>query len=120
LDFARRAVADQPQSLAYCRTLATMLFRAGQHDEAIRRHEALLKEIGERPSAMLHQLVVGMAHHGANRPEQARPWLDGATRAIDTTAKEIPPGALAPAGMEVEDWVECLVLRREAERLRKK
>jgi WD40 repeat protein len=100
------------------RVLATAHFRAGNGKEAIRRHTEILKRnSSDAPVNVLSWLVLAMAHHRAGEAEAGRKYLDRATGWIDQAVANWPKESLAPGGLALHDWVECQVLRREAERL---
>jgi tetratricopeptide (TPR) repeat protein len=100
------------------RVLATAYFRAGNWKEAIRRHtEILKKNSAAAPANVLSWLVLAMAHHRAGEAKASQESLDRAVAWIDQAVANWPKEALAPGGLLLQDWVECQVLRREAERL---
>jgi tetratricopeptide (TPR) repeat protein len=100
------------------RILATAHFRAGDGKEAIRRHtEILKKNPGDAPINVLSWLVLAMAHHRAGEAQAGRKYLDRSVGWIDQAVANWPKESLAPGGLALHDWIECQVLRREAERL---
>jgi WD40 repeat protein/serine/threonine protein kinase len=102
----------------YRRVLATAHFRTGNWKEAISRHTEVLKtNPTDAPVNVLSWLVLAMAHHRAGEVKAGRSYLDRATRWIDKAVANWPKEALAPGGLLLEEWLECQVLRREAERL---
>jgi hypothetical protein len=100
------------------RVIATAYYRVGDWKESIRRHTTELKKNpADAPVNVLSWLVLAMAHHRAGEAEAARKYLDRATRWIDQAVANWPKESLAPGGLALHDWVECQVLRREAERV---
>jgi eukaryotic-like serine/threonine-protein kinase len=93
--------------------LGLALHRAGRDREAIVRCEQ--SEAGDWPSGrVLNWLGLALAHHRLGDDGAARRWL---TRA-ETYLGRTPPAAFAEAGaMFMTDWLEAMVLRREAEAL---
>ena len=60
-------------------------------------------------------LVLAMAHHRLGQPEQARAWMARADRWLDEEAADPSRAAIRfPPPMDSWDWVEAIVLYREA------
>jgi WD40 repeat protein len=105
VELARLAVRAGPGNANYRNTLGAILYRAGQHQDAIAELKAGVKlnPIGGTPADFL---FLAMAYHGLGKPEEARKCLHQAGQALQTS----PPLS----------WVEGLdldLLHREAEGL---
>jgi Flp pilus assembly protein TadD len=103
---ARQAVASNRKSHPHLNTLGSILFRAGQFNEAIGTIQEAVRVQGQGGTAWDH-LILAMAEHHLGRPKEARQWLEKAVRWMDPVTKG-------------RGWVERLelqILRREAEAL---
>jgi hypothetical protein len=88
-------------------------YRAGHFDEAIDRlRESIADEWPGRP---ISYPALAMAYHRAGRGNEARDALGSAEQAIEHWTERIvqsPVGAMSP--IPWFDWLECLVVYREA------
>jgi serine/threonine protein kinase len=116
---AEMAVKSDPKNDQYCITLGSALYRAGRFDEAIR----CLNEIstdrepatGKLFSPIYAWFFLAMAHHRLGHVEEARKWLDKASKSLEQEVK-------APSDEANRSWNRRLtwqLLRREAEALLK-
>jgi hypothetical protein len=88
-------------------------YRAGQFEQAITR---LTESNADHwPGRGIGQPVLAMAYHRAGCGDEAREALAAAEKMIDEWTNEIsqsPVGTMPP--IPWFDWIECLVLFREA------
>jgi serine/threonine-protein kinase len=95
---------------------AALLHRAGRSAEAVPLLEQSLKA-NDRPGvAVLNWLWLALACQKLGRPDEARGWLDRAGAWLDKQGDELPDGARVP-GLDLHNWLEAQVLRKEAEKL---
>ena len=113
---ANKAVQAQPESDQFLNTLGAILFRAGRHEEAVKRITELDRWL-ENPdhtaqtSPAYTWYFLAMAHKKAGNEEQAKEYLNKATKWADDVLddKEHPPAWNRRATLEI--------LREEAETL---
>ncbi len=107
---AERIATANPTSGEGLRTLAALLYRAGQFEEAQRRAEAAL-----RLPSFDHDPICGfllaMIHQQLNHADEAKPWLQKAVSWADEAVK-IKPGS---APLSWSQRLELQVFRRKAE-----
>jgi tetratricopeptide (TPR) repeat protein len=101
-------------------------YRAGQHEQAVRRLEASLAQAPKEWSARaLNYPVLAMAHHRLGQAAEARQALKAAAQALDQWTEEIYQkpgythwvnhlGAAAYWPIPWSDWLECRHYYREA------
>jgi WD40 repeat protein len=111
---ARRAVAAQPTP--WCRhTLGLAYYRAGQYEQAAACFRESLQQPGYYP--VVNWLGLALAEKRLGKDREARRWLDRAARWLDRAVREMPVQAPTPGGLHPNEWLEALLLRREAEAL---
>jgi WD40 repeat protein len=93
--------------------LGLALHRAGQHQQAVDALRDMPK--GKQFHRVLDRLVLALAEKRLGREKEARDWLAQAAEALDEWAAERTPEQTEPKGVAVNDWLEALLLRREAE-----
>jgi WD40 repeat protein/tRNA A-37 threonylcarbamoyl transferase component Bud32 len=111
---ARRAVDAGPT--AWNRhALGLAHYRAGQYEEAVARFNESLTSPGWYP--VVNWLGLALAQHRLGKKQEAQKWLDQAADWLDRAAWQMPPTAAVPGELNVNEWLEALLLRREAEAL---
>jgi serine/threonine-protein kinase len=95
---------------------AALLHRAGRSREAVPLLERSLAR-NEQPGAqVVNWLWLALVHQRLGQTDEARRWLDKAAKWMDRFGKRLPGSAEVP-GLDIHNWLEVLVLRREAEAL---
>lgn len=94
--------------------------RAGRYDEAARLLEESLEADTRPGTAVLNWLWLALVNGHLGKPEEARAWLEKARTFMNHVSAD---GTTMPAdadGLHMHNWLEALILRKEAEsRLRK-
>ena len=67
--------------------------------------------------AVLNWLWLALAHQRLGKAEEARRWLSKAQAWLDQYRDGMPARAEADLGLDLHNWLEAHVLRREAEGL---
>jgi WD40 repeat protein/tetratricopeptide (TPR) repeat protein len=93
--------------------LGLALCRAGKHEQAADAFRESLK--AGNWGAPVNWLGLALAEKGLGRDKEAREWLGKATDALDRALRDIPATAPAPPSLHPHEWLEALLLRREAE-----
>ncbi len=118
--WAEPLVAAKPEAGWPRHVLGLAHLRAGAYEQAVRQFERSTKDDpdwqGRAP--VLNGLGLALAHHHLGHAAEARrsfdaarDWLERKDREFaDRTAHPLPP-------MPIPDWIEALILRREAESL---
>jgi hypothetical protein len=89
-------------------------YRAGDYDTSLQRlHEAQTVEPGW-PLPVVIYPVLALAHHRVGQADQARQALASAEKAIDQWTVKMLQGGVGTAPFPWFDWIECLLLYREA------
>jgi tetratricopeptide (TPR) repeat protein len=118
LRLAERAVEEKPASYPALRLRGQVLYRAEQFDAAAKQLETALRvHAVEDLLFATDAFYLAMAEQRRGRANEARKWLDRATRITTEAGRQEPPeGSLIPR----EPWFNRLVLQllqREAETL---
>jgi tetratricopeptide (TPR) repeat protein len=92
-------------------------YRAGRFADAVPLFERSLRADPKPGCAVLNWLWLALAHHRLGRAEEARGWLGRAQGWLDQFGDGMPPRADEKQGLDLHDWLEAHVLRREAEAL---
>jgi tetratricopeptide (TPR) repeat protein len=92
-------------------------YRAGRFQEAVPLFERSLRADPKPGRAVLNWLWLALAHHRLGRAEDARRWLGQAQAWLDQYGDGMPSGAETELGLDLRNWLEAHVLRREAEAL---
>ncbi len=89
-------------------------FRAGNLDRSIERLRASHDDDPGWPGRGISYPVLAMAYHRAGRGDEAREALAEAEKLIDGWMAEVARGPVGSMPIPWFDWIECLVLFREA------
>jgi tetratricopeptide (TPR) repeat protein len=103
---AEKAVVKDPGNVNYVGTLGAALYRAGRHDEAVKRLEKALA-LRTDDSREWDWLFLAMAHHRLGHTDEAKVRLKQAVERLDDSARR-----------QALDWwmrKELDLIRREAE-----
>jgi tetratricopeptide (TPR) repeat protein len=92
-------------------------YRAGRFQQAEALFEQSLRADPKTGRALLNWLWLALANQRLGKPEEARRWLDKATAWLDQYRDGMPARADEEVGLDMHNWLEANVLRREAEAL---
>jgi tetratricopeptide (TPR) repeat protein len=117
--------AGNPKSWYRLYLLGIAQYRAGQHEEAIRRLRESLQGKPERPARALSYPVLAMAYHRLGQAAEARQALDTAAETLDRWTRDryqagdrkhwvSHQGAVPKWPVAWWDWVEFQLYYREA------
>jgi serine/threonine-protein kinase len=96
---------------------AALHYRAGRFAEAVPLLQQSLDADRKPGAAVLNWLWLALANQRLGKAEEARRWLDRASRWLDGHAGGMPAGSDRDLGLHLHDWLEAHVLLREAEAL---
>jgi tetratricopeptide (TPR) repeat protein len=91
--------------------------RAGRFHQAVDLFEQSLQADAKSGRAVLNWLWLALAHQSLGEAEEARRWLNKAQAWLDQYRDGTPARAEAELGLDLHNWLEAHVLRREAEGL---
>jgi tetratricopeptide (TPR) repeat protein len=91
--------------------------RAGRFPDAVALFEQSLRADRKVGRAVLNWLWLALAQQRLGKSEEARRWLDKASTWLDPYRDGMPDRAEQELGLHLHNWLEALVLRREAEAL---
>jgi tetratricopeptide (TPR) repeat protein len=91
--------------------------RAGRFPQAVALFEQSLRVDSTPGRAVLNWLWLALAQQHLGKSEEARRWLDKATAWLDQYRDGMPVRAEEDLGLDLHNWLEAHVLRREAEAL---
>jgi tetratricopeptide (TPR) repeat protein len=89
-------------------------YRAGQYEQAVARLRSALGADPRWPSRMLAHPLLAMAHLRSEQAERAREVLAAAEKTISQWTDEMVQGRVGAMPVPWFDWLECLLLYREA------
>jgi serine/threonine-protein kinase len=90
-------------------------YRAGRFQQAVALFEQSLRAEPKLGRTVLNWLWLALANQRLGKPEEARRWLDKATAWLDQCRDGMPARAEEELGLDLHNWLEAHVLRREAE-----
>jgi tetratricopeptide (TPR) repeat protein len=94
-----------------------LAYRAGRFQEAVPFFEQSLRADARPGRAVLNWLWLALAYERLGKAEEARRWLNKAQAWLDQYGDGMPARAEQEVGLELHNWLEAHVLRREAEAL---
>jgi tetratricopeptide (TPR) repeat protein len=94
-----------------------LAYRAGHYQEAAQFFEKSLQADSRPGCAVVNWLWLALAQHRLGNSEEARRWLNKATAFLDELRGSLPDGAEEHFGLDLHNWLEAQILRREAETL---
>jgi tetratricopeptide (TPR) repeat protein len=94
-----------------------LAYRTGRFRDAVAFSEQSLRADLKLGRAVLNWLWLALAQQRLGRPEEARRWLNEATTSLNQYPDGMPDRAEDELGLDVHNWLEAHVLRREAEAL---
>jgi WD40 repeat protein/tetratricopeptide (TPR) repeat protein len=94
-----------------------LAYRAGRYDDAAKHLEQSLKADDKPARAVLNWLWLALVEQRRGKPAEARGWLEKATKWLEQYPKGFPTKPDYDKGLQVDNWLEAHVLRREAEGL---
>jgi formylglycine-generating enzyme required for sulfatase activity/tRNA A-37 threonylcarbamoyl transferase component Bud32 len=92
-----------------------LAYRAGRFEDSVRLFEQSLRADATPGRAVLNWLWLALAHQRLGKTEEARRWLVKAQAWLDPLKDGLPVGADEKLGLDLHNWLEAHVLRREAE-----
>jgi tetratricopeptide (TPR) repeat protein len=92
-------------------------FRAGRFKEAVLLFEQSLRADPRSGRAVLNWLWLALANRRLGQAEEARRWVDRAQACLDQYGEGLSNRALGESGLDLHNWLEAHILRREAEAL---
>jgi tetratricopeptide (TPR) repeat protein len=92
-----------------------LAYRAGRFDESVALFEQSLRADPKPGRAVINWLWLGLAHQRLGKTEEARRWQEKAGAWLDQYVDGMPPRAEAELGLDLHNWLEAQILRREAE-----
>ncbi len=96
---------------------AALYHRAGQPQKAVPLLERSL-EVNNRPGAQVVSFLwLSLAHQRLGHLEEAQRWRDRAATWLDQFGDGAMPVGPAAEGLDLHNWLEALILRKEAEAL---
>jgi serine/threonine protein kinase/Tfp pilus assembly protein PilF len=122
---AQNAVASAPKFWFYLYVLGVAHYRAGEHEQAVRRLRESLAAEPNCPARAIAYPVLSMAHYRLGQAAEARQARDDAARAINQWTRDryqhqdgkhwvMHLGAEASWPIPWCDWLECRLFYREA------
>jgi WD40 repeat protein len=111
---AQQAVDALPNAW-HRHTLGLAFYRAGQYQEAAACFRQSLKDTWWAP--LVNWLGLALVEKRLGKEQEARRWLDQAGGWLDRAVREMQPETATPSGLYANEWLEALILRREAEAL---
>ena len=112
--WAVESIQQQPNAVDYLFAGAAASYRADQLAAARLLAERTISVAPEWPAHDLNWYVLAMVHHRLGRVDDARRWFDQAERAVKRHEAEMDREPTPPAGVYLCDYLEALVLQREA------
>jgi len=109
-----QGAAKQSWSLTEQGALA---YRAGRYQEAVPLFEQSLKADATPGRAVVTWVWLALAQQRLGQSEEARRWLGKAQAWLDRYRDGMPARAEQELGLDLHNWLEAHVLRREAEAL---
>jgi len=118
LRLANKAIERDPKHW-YFHAMGLAHYRAGRFEDAIGAIEGAVKLEPTWDATVLNWLVLGMAHLQLGRPIESRQWLGRAFLWIDRVEKQNKDTdqTIDALPMHFDDWLECQLLRAEADAL---
>ncbi len=92
-----------------------LAYRAGQFPQAVPLFEQSLRADPKSGRAVLNWLWLVLANQRLGKAEEALRWLDKAQAWLDQYRDGMPARVEMELGLHYHNWLESLVLRREAE-----
>jgi tetratricopeptide (TPR) repeat protein len=116
---AEKAVAGHTEEAWYRHTLAVACYRAGRFAAAVEHAEKSMQDEAW-DGHVVNWLLLAMAHQRQGKDAEARRWLDKAVESIEQAGKANQTGVTGRLPVpSLNDHLEVLLLRREAEQLLK-
>jgi tetratricopeptide (TPR) repeat protein len=94
-----------------------LAYRTGRFRRAVLLFEQSLQAEPKSGRAVLNWLWLALANQRLDKAEEARRWLNNAQTWLDQYRDGMPARAEADLGLDLHNWLEAHVLRREAEGL---
>jgi tetratricopeptide (TPR) repeat protein len=96
---------------------AALQHRGGRLAQALPLLEQSLKVNSKHGNAVLNWLWLALTYHRLGKTQEARTWLEKATKWLDSFREGMPARAEQELELHLHAWLEAHVLRREAEAL---
>jgi tetratricopeptide (TPR) repeat protein len=115
-----KVAAVHPREAWYRHTLAVAYYRAGRFAPAVEHAQKSMQDDPAWGGHVVNWLLLAMAQQRQGQQAEARRWLDKAVQWIEQAGKANPGGATGRLPVpSLNDHLEVLLLRREAEQLLK-
>jgi WD40 repeat protein/tetratricopeptide (TPR) repeat protein len=114
VELARRTVDAQPTPW-HQHALGLAYYRAGQYQQAGQCFRQSLK--GSIWHQVVSWLALALVEKRLGNDGEARKWLAQAAARMDRAGPEVPAWEAIPGKQNLNEWLEALLLRREAETL---
>jgi tetratricopeptide (TPR) repeat protein len=114
---AAAELAGEPREFWSLTEQGALHYRASRFTEAVPCFEQSLRADPLAGRAVLNWLWLALSCQRLGKAEAARGWLDRARAWLDRYGDEATPRAEAEMGLDLHNWLEAHVLRREAEAL---
>lgn len=114
--FLQRAEQSWQDHWPY-RSLARVALRAGKPDRARQATEVSLGFYAPWPGHVNNWWMLAILELQRGNLDAGRRWADKASQWTDKARRDLPADAFAPPNLDVPDWLECQILRREVEAL---
>jgi serine/threonine-protein kinase len=114
---AKKELQDSAKEFWSLTEQGALYYRAHRYQEAVPFFE---KSLGAEPKlgrAVINWLWLALANQRLGKAEEARRWLSKAQAWLDQYRDGIPARADEELGLDLHNWLEAHVLRREAESL---
>jgi tetratricopeptide (TPR) repeat protein len=114
---AEKELQDSFQAFWSLTEQGALAYRAGRFQQAVPLFEQSLRADPMVGRAVLNWLWLALANERLGKAEEARRWLVKAQAWLDRYRDGMPARAEEELGLHLHNWLEALVLRREAEAL---
>jgi WD40 repeat protein/serine/threonine protein kinase/tetratricopeptide (TPR) repeat protein len=114
--WADNSVKSNSKCAWYLHTLGLAHYRAGHFDQATRYCQESMGSDSRWGGTVLNWLLLGMAYKRLGQSKESEQWLSKVAEWRTKVQQRMPtPQAASPPEMPLSDWVEFVVLYREAE-----
>jgi tetratricopeptide (TPR) repeat protein len=112
---AEKELKDSGEEFWSLTEQGALAYRAGRFQEAVPFFERSLRADARPGRAVLNWLWLALANERLGKAEEARRLLNKAQAWLDQYRDGMPARAVEELGLDLHNWLEAHVLRREAE-----